>query len=87
MKDCIEKRVKEVAIFTIQTKKTVRDTAKFFNISKSTVYKDLTDRLPLVDIGLCSVVEEVLRFNDDAKRSRGGKNRWVKRKENINICN
>ncbi|MGL4107233.1 sporulation transcriptional regulator SpoIIID [Clostridium sp. LP20] len=87
MKNYIEKRVKEVAMFTIQTKKTVRDTAKFFNVSKSTVYRDLTERLPLVDIGLCCDVEEVLRFNDDAKRSRGGKNRWINREESINICN
>ena len=45
MKDYIEKRAVEIAIYIIETKATVRQAAKKFGISKSTVHKDCTDRL------------------------------------------
>ena len=45
MKDYIEERAVEIAGYTIETKATVRQTAKQFGISKSTVHKDVTERL------------------------------------------
>ena len=45
MRDYIEERAVETAIYMIETKATVRQTAKKFGVSKSTVHKDLTSRL------------------------------------------
>ena len=49
MKDYIEERVIELAHYIIENKSTVRATAKKYNISKSTVHKDITDRLGMLD--------------------------------------
>ena len=49
MRDYIEERAVETAIYMIETKATVRQTAKKFGVSKSTVHKDLTSRLVLVN--------------------------------------
>ena len=52
MRDYIEERAVETAIYMIETKATVRQTAKKFGVSKSTVHKDLTSRLVQVNPGL-----------------------------------
>ena len=49
MRDYIEERAVETAIYMIETKATVRQTAKKFGVSKSTVHKDLTSRLVQVN--------------------------------------
>ena len=51
MRDYIEERAVETAIYMIETKATVRQTAKKFGVSKSTVHKDLTSRLVQVNPG------------------------------------
>ena len=45
MKDYIEERAVEIAYYIIEHKATVRQTAKKFGVSKSTIHKDVTDRL------------------------------------------
>ena len=49
MKDYIEERVLEVAQYIIDSKATIRKTAKVFGVSKSTIHKDMTERLPKIN--------------------------------------
>ena len=60
MKDYIEERAVEIANYIIDTKATVRQAAKKFGISKSTVHKDCTDRLKQLNPGLASEVRQVM---------------------------
>lgn len=72
MKAYIEKRAVETAQYIIDNRITVRDAAKIFCISKSTVHKDITERLEEIDGGLCAKVKEVLQINLDQRHIRGG---------------
>ena len=56
----------------INTKKTVRDIAKVFNISKSTVHKDLTDRLKEIDKELATKIRQILHYHTQIRHIRGG---------------
>ena len=49
LKDYIEERVLEVAKYIIDSKDTIRKTAKVFGVSKSTIHKDMTERLPKIN--------------------------------------
>ena len=68
----LSKRVLEEGAFLTENKTTIRNVAKIFNISKSTVHKDLTKRLPLIDKILSKKVEETLSYNYSIKHIRGG---------------
>ncbi len=68
----IEQRACNLAVFIIDNKSTVRAAAKEFGISKSTVHKDLTDRLPRVNPGLYRQVRELLDINKAERHIRGG---------------
>ena len=72
MKDYIEERAVEIANYIIETKATVRQAAKKFGISKSTVHKDCTDRLKQLNPGLASEVRQVLDVNKQERHIRGG---------------
>ncbi|MDR0294061.1 MAG: sporulation transcriptional regulator SpoIIID [Oscillospiraceae bacterium] len=72
MKGNIEERVCEVAAYIIETKATVRAAAKKFGISKSTVHKDLSDRLRVCNQALYAAVKEVLEENKAQRHLRGG---------------
>ena len=72
MKDYIEERVLELAHYIINTNSTVRSTAKKFRVSKSTVHKDVTERLLEINPGLASEVKEVLENNKAERHLRGG---------------
>lgn len=72
MKDYIEERAVEVAYYIIETKATVRQAAKKFGISKSTVHKDCTERLRQIDAGLAAQAREVLDVNKSERHIRGG---------------
>ncbi|MBE6007576.1 MAG: sporulation transcriptional regulator SpoIIID [Lachnospiraceae bacterium] len=72
MKGYIEKRAVEVANFMIHYNATVRETAKKFGISKSTVHKDITDRVEKIDPDLASSVRKVLEINKAERHLRGG---------------
>ena len=60
MKDYIERRAMEIAEYIISTESTVRQTAKKFGVSKSTVHKDVTERLPKLNPPAASEVKRVL---------------------------
>ncbi len=70
--DYIEERVKKCAKHIIGTKCTVREAAKVFNISKSTVHKDITERLSSINSGLADEVRTVLDINKQERHIRGG---------------
>lgn len=68
----IEQRACDLAVFIIENKATVRTAAKQFGISKSTVHKDLTERLPRLNPSLFRQVRELLDINKAERHIRGG---------------
>ena len=72
MKDYIEERVLELAGYIRETGATVRAAAKKFRISKSTVHKDITERLLEINPGLAAQVKTVLDNNKAERHIRGG---------------
>ena len=72
MKDYIEERAVEIAHYIIETKATVRQTAKKFGISKSTVHKDVTERLLQINPSLAQEARKVLDMNKSERHIRGG---------------
>ncbi|NLM96853.1 MAG: sporulation transcriptional regulator SpoIIID [Halanaerobiaceae bacterium] len=72
MKDYIRERVKEVANYIYETKATVRQTARVYGVSKSTIHKDVTERLLRIDAELADKVKKVLEFNKAERHIRGG---------------
>lgn len=72
MRDNIEERALMLANYIIENKATVRSAAKQFNVSKSTVHKDVTERLRYINKGLCRSVGIVLSQNKKERHIRGG---------------
>ena len=72
MTDTIEKRACELAVYMIETGATVRAAAVHFGISKSTVHKDLTQRLKQCNRTLYDQVRIVLEKNKQERHIRGG---------------
>lgn len=72
MTDTIEKRACELAVYMIETGATVRAAARHFGISKSTVHKDLTQRLPQCNMPLYHQVRKILETNKQERHIRGG---------------
>lgn len=68
----IEQRACDLAVFIIEHRATVRSAAKHFGISKSTVHKDLTERLPRLNPSLFRQVRELLDLNKAERHIRGG---------------
>ena len=77
MKDYIEERVLEVAQYIIDSKATIRKTAKVFGVSKSTIHKDMTERLPKINPVIAEQTHLILELNKSERhirRRRGYKN-------------
>ncbi|MDE5931747.1 MAG: sporulation transcriptional regulator SpoIIID [Lachnospiraceae bacterium] len=72
MKDYIEERAINIANYIIENNATVRQTARQFGISKSTVHKDVTDRLSQINPTLASEARKVLDINKSERHIRGG---------------
>ena len=72
MKDYIEERAIQIANYIIENNATVRQTAKEFGISKSTVHKDVTDRLSQLNPALAAEARKVLDVNKSERHIRGG---------------
>ena len=72
MKDYIEKRAVELAEYIIENNSTVRAAAKKFHISKSTVHKDVSERLIKINPALAEKVHKVLEENKAERHIRGG---------------
>ncbi len=72
MQDTLERRACELAVYMIETGATVRKAAQHFGISKSTVHKDLSQRLPQYNKLLYEQVRQVLDLNKQERHLRGG---------------
>jgi len=72
LKEYIEERAISIANYIIDNNATVRQTAKEFGISKSTVHKDVTDRLMQVNPTLAKQARKVLDVNKQERHIRGG---------------
>ena len=72
LKSYIEERAVEIAKYIIDNNATVRQTAKQFGISKSTVHKDVTERLSQVNPTLAREARKVLDVNKSERHIRGG---------------
>ena len=72
MKEYIEKRAIDIANYIIEHHTTLRQTAKQFGISKSTVHKDVAERLVLINPTLAVEARKVLDMNKSERHIRGG---------------
>lgn len=72
MKTYIEERAIEIGTYIIDSNATVRQTAKKFGISKSTVHKDVSERLLSINPTLAGEVRKVLNVNKAERHIRGG---------------
>lgn len=72
MRDNIEQRACDLAVYIIENKSTVRAAAAQFGVSKSTVHKDLVERLPHYNRTLYLQVKRVLDENKAERHIRGG---------------
>lgn len=68
----IEQRACDLAVYIIENRATVRSAARQFGISKSTVHKDLTERLEKINPGLYRQVRQLLDINKAERHIRGG---------------
>ncbi|ADL13696.1 sporulation transcriptional regulator SpoIIID [Acetohalobium arabaticum] len=85
MKDYIYQRVLEVSNYIYETRATVRQAAKVFGVSKSTIHKDATERLQKIDKRLAEKVKKVLEYNKAERHIRGGqatKEKYLSEKNN-----
>ena len=72
MKTYIEKRAVEIGTYIVEKSATVRQAAKNFGVSKSTVHKDVAERLPQIDVELAKEARSVLDVNKSERHIRGG---------------
>ena len=84
MKEYIEERAVEIGTYIIDSNATVRQTAKKFGVSKSTVHKDVSERLIWINPMLAAQVRKVLDVNKAERHIRGGlatREKYLHRKE------
>jgi putative DeoR family transcriptional regulator (stage III sporulation protein D) len=81
MQEYIQKRVLEITNYILESTATVRQAASVFGVSKSTVHKDLTERLPLLNEEMAAEVKQVLDLNKSERHIRGGEATRKKYKE------
>ncbi|HLR61496.1 MAG TPA: sporulation transcriptional regulator SpoIIID [Lentibacillus sp.] len=72
MHDYIKERTIRIGKYVVETRRTVRLIAKEFGVSKSTVHKDLTERLPEINPELYNQVKDVLDYHKSIRHLRGG---------------
>ena len=85
MKIEIIRRVIDEAYYILETNKTIREIAKDQDISKSTVHKDLHERLKFIDIDIFKSVDKILQNHIDIRHIRGGestKQKYMKLRKN-----
>ena len=72
MNSLILKRVLDEANYMLNTKETIREVATIFNVSKSTVHKDLHERLMNINFELFEQIDSILKYHIDVRHIRGG---------------
>jgi len=68
----IIKRVNTIANHIIETKDTIRVTAKIFGVSKSTVHKDIDERLYIIDIDKYNIIKKIMNEHKETRHIKGG---------------
>lgn len=89
MKEYIEERALEIANYIIENNATVRQTAKAFGISKSTVHKDVAERLEQINPALAADARKVLDLNKSERHIRGGlatREKYLSMENASNFC-
>ena len=80
----IDARARDLAVYILEHRATVRGAAKHFSVSKSTVHKDVTERLRRVSPALWAQVREILLENKAQRHLRGGeatRQKYLQRRE------
>ncbi len=72
MQDYIRRRVLDISSYILESKATVRQAAVVFGVSKSTVHKDMTERLPGINKKMAIQIKDILEFNKAERHLRGG---------------
>lgn len=85
MHDYIKERTIKIGRYIIETRKTVRTIAKEFGVSKSTVHKDLTERLPEINAELANEVKDILEYHKSIRHLRGGEATKVKYRKTVDV--
>ena len=78
MKNEIVNRVVDVSNYIIKTNKTIREVAKIFNVSKSTIHKDISDRLMDIDYAKYLLIEDILKSHIETRHILGGQSTKLK---------
>lgn len=81
MNSLITKRVLDEAYYMIKTNNTIREIASIFNVSKSTVHKDLHERLANINSDLYLQIDSILKYHIDVRHIRGGESTKKKYKK------
>lgn len=81
MKKEIIQRTLEEALYIIETKQTIRELTKVFNVSKSTIHKDLSERLKYINLQTYRKVEEILKQHLNTRHIKGGESTRKKYKK------
>ena len=82
MNESIKKRVLLEAKTIIETQKTLRDMEQLVQVSKSTIHKDMTERLPKINPAIAEQTHLILELNKSERHIRGGEATKMKYKEN-----
>ena len=72
MRENLEQRAEDLAVYIIENRATIRAAAKHFGVSKSTVHKDLSERLEQVNRSLWQQAKKILEQNKAERHIRGG---------------
>ena len=72
MENSISKRVVDEANYMLKTKDTIRNIANIYNVSKSTVHKDLSERLKKIDENLSKSIENIMQEHIETRHIKGG---------------
>ena len=78
MKKEIINRVETISDYILETKNTIRETAKKYKISKSTVHKDIKERLKEIDLNKYSQIEKILKNHIETRHILGGQSTKLK---------
>ena len=81
----IKERTIKIGRYIVETRKTVRTIAKEFGVSKSTVHKDLTERLPEINAELANEVKDILEYHKSIRHLRGGEATKVKYRKTVDV--
>jgi len=81
LNDFIRERAIKIGEHILETKDTIRKTAEKFGVNRSTVYRDITERLPRINKELADQVQKVIEYNKTVRHIRGGE---ATRKKYIN---